>query len=277
MAPLAALAAAALLLLPGPTGGDPSDHGAAAAADSLALCDRAYADGDVAASARLARDVLQRIADQNDPARAPAAWRLARALIGAGNLEPDRERRRRQFSDALAMAELAARLDPEGTNGHTCAAIAAGSLSSLAGGRERIELAERARASARRAVELDAGNHLAWLVLGVWNREVALIGGLKKAAAGLFYGGVPRGASLAESEACLRRAVALAPDLINPRRELGITLSALRRWPEAAAAFDTAAGLAPRAPADSLYAADARRRLTEIRRRLEQPPDHGLR
>jgi tetratricopeptide (TPR) repeat protein len=231
------------------------------APDALARCDQAHEAGDLVASEALAREILACAPDST-----AAAWRLSRALIGMSNLEEDRKRRRGLLEQARSYAELAVKADPTSSEGFTCLAICGGNLAGLVGGRQAIEMAEEARVAAEQAITLDDTNDLAYLVLGVWNREIATLGGLKKLAAKIVYGGVPAGASLEESEVCLRRAVALAPAHINHHRELGITLMAMKHCAEAAEAFSAAVQLRPRTPADHLYRQDASERLTPARK-----------
>jgi len=247
----------------------PAGAGAATSAaptDSLALCDQTYLAGDPQESAAIARRILAR-----DPRQAAAAWRLSRALIARSNLAGDKARRRGLLVEAREWAETAVREDATGSQGFTCLAICQGNLSGLAGGRDRIALAEAARQAAERALALDQDNDLAWLVLGVWNREVATVGGLQKVLARVFYGGVPAGASLERAETCLRRAAALAPGHVNHHRELGITLMARGRYDEAIQELERAVALPPALPGDAAYQADARRRLREARDRRDHP------
>jgi len=226
---------------------------AAAEPDSLAACDQFYAAGNLTASAAIARRALTLQPDCYE-----AAWRLSRSLISAGNLAESEGESERLYQAALTQAHLAVALNPQGTRGYTCLAICNGNLSNFAGGREMITMAEEARTAARKAIALDGDNDLAHLVLGVWNREIATVGGLAKLAAKLIYGGVPEGASLEESEACLRRAIALAPEHLNHHRELAITLLELDRRAEAITELEIAVSLSPRQPEDAVYAASAR-------------------
>ena len=168
------------------------------------------------------------------------------------------------------MANLAIELNPQGTSGYTCLAVCAGRLARFEKGAGKIAMAEKARAAALKAIELDDRNDLAHLVLGVWNREIATVGGLTKLAAKVFYGGVPAGASLENSEIHLRRAVELAPGFLNHHRELAITLMEMERWEEAVAELETAVGCGWRQPQDPVYAEDALELLEEARLEMEE-------
>ena len=213
---------------------------------------------------------MARVVLQEDPSSYEAAWRLSRALIGAANLEPDDRMSRRKFEEARAMASLAVDLNPDGSGGYTCLAICAGTLSGFESGSGRIAMAEQAHAAALKALELDEKNDLAHLVLGIWNREIATVGGLTKLAARVFYGGVPKGASLENSEASLRRAVDLAPDFLNHHRELAITLMEMGRREEAVAELEIAVGLPWKQPADEKFFESALELLEEAQLELEE-------
>lgn len=236
-----------------------------ASTDSLAICDVRYSKGDVTASEEMARAILQR-----DPASYEASWKLARALISSANLETDRNKSRRIFEEAKELSRQATDLNPEGTSGYTCLAICAGKLSAFESGAGKIEMAEKAREAALKAIELDERNDLAHLVLGVWNREIATVGGMTKLAAKVFYGGVPEGASLEESEASLRKAIELAPEFLNHHRELAITLLEMDRLEEAVAELEIAVGLGWKQPQDEKFAENALELLEEARLELEE-------
>jgi tetratricopeptide (TPR) repeat protein len=236
-----------------------------AATDSLAICDARYSTGDVTASEEIARSILQR-----EPASYVASWKLARALISSANLENDRKKSRRIFEEAMELSRQAIDLNPEGTSGYTCLAICAGKLSDFESGGDKIEMAEMAREAARKAIELDDRNDLAYLVLGVWNREIATVGGMTKLAAKVFYGGIPEGASLENSEARLRKAVNLAPEFLNHHRELAITLLEMDRLEEAVAELEIAVGLGWKQPQDEKFAENALELLEEARLELEE-------
>jgi len=235
--------------------------------DSLATCDQLYNEGDLAGSEALARAILSRDAESY-----PAAWKLSRALISAANLETEKKRSEALFLDARTYAQMAVDLNPQGTRGFTCPclAICAGSLSGFAKGRRMIELAEDARDAAQMAIDLDDRNDLAYLVLGVWNREIASVGGLAKFAAKVIYGGVPKGASLENSEYLLRRAITLAPEHLNHHLELGITLLAMDRLEDAIGELEIAAYMVVREPEDGIYSEVALELLEEARLELEE-------
>jgi tetratricopeptide (TPR) repeat protein len=235
-----------------------------AATNVIERCDHYFEAGDYLSSAAMARAILK-----EDPQNGEAAWRLSRALIVSSNLETDKNRRRDTLEDALVLAESAVTKLPESHHAHTCLAICKGNLTNLVGGKRRIELAEGARTSAVQAAKLEPDNFMAYMVLGVWHREMATLSGFTRLLAAVVYGGLPEGASLEESERCLRRAAELAPDRINPHRELGITLVVMKKYEEAEPFFEKAVSLAIQCPDDKVYRDDARDRLKAVRRKLK--------
>lgn len=231
----------------------------------IARCDHYFDEGDYLASAATARAMLKEY-----PKNGEAAWRLSRALIVTSNLETDKKRRRDTLEEALVLAESAVIELPESYHAHTCLAICKGNLTNLVGGKRRIELAEGARTSAVHAIKLEPDNFMAYMVLGVWHREMANISGFTRILATIVYGGLPEGASMEESERCLRRATELAPDRINPHRELGITLVEMKRYEEAEKFLAKAASLSVECPDDRIYQEDVRDRLKSARRKLKK-------
>jgi tetratricopeptide (TPR) repeat protein len=233
--------------------------------DSLKMCDHLYRTGDLSASESVARSIVSRQANSYD-----ALWRLSRAIISRSNIELDKHTSRQLLKEGFKYANSAIQIQPEGAEGFTCIAICAGNLSSLEGGKTKIEWAEIARDAAEYAIELDDRNDLAYLVLGIWNREVASLGGFTRLAAKIFYGGAPSGASIDQSESYLRRAIEIEPEFLNHHRELGITLMHMKRYEEAVREFETGLKLTSRGPEDHMYRADIPQRLNEARKQMER-------
>ncbi len=122
--------------------------------------------------------------------------------------------------EALKLARESVAADDSNSEAHLSVAITVGKLSFLKSARERIKDAGEIRDEAERAIELDAGNSLAWFVLGRWNYELANLGGGTKFFAETFFGKMPD-ASNERAVECLERAVALDGDRAMYRAELG--------------------------------------------------------
>jgi tetratricopeptide (TPR) repeat protein len=231
--------------------------------ETLKGSDSAFEEGDHITSGRMAEALL--IQNPCDP---EAAWRLSRALIVTSNLEKNRKHQLELLTRALSLSELAISEGPDSSQSYTCLAICRVNLAGLEGGRRQIELAKSGRTAAEKALELNPDNFLACLVLGAWHREIATCGRFSRAIAKIVYGGLPVDATLEQSEMYLRRAVALAPDRINPYHELGITFMEMKRYEEARQAFEKALSLSIKSPDDAIYLEDTRKCLKKVRRKL---------
>jgi tetratricopeptide (TPR) repeat protein len=154
--------------------------------------------------------------------------------------------------------------NPNDTWGHFQLAAANGKRLLLLGKKEQIEASKAVKAEIDKAIELDPTNHLAYHALGRWHRRMDEIGGFKRFFGGLIYGSIPKG-SFAESEKWLRKAIELHPEFVNHYLELGRTLVALKRYGEAAAAFQKAIDLPKTTSKDDFLKGEAQTELGKIK------------
>ncbi|MFH1842247.1 MAG: tetratricopeptide repeat protein [bacterium] len=241
----------------------------ALAEDLVAQCQAAYDAGDLTASRTAAEAALAQ-----DPASYPATWRLARVLLDLGNKTEEKDERLAYFEAAETQARRAVELQEDDTWGHHYLAASVGKLALFHGGKKKIELSREVRDEALRAVELDPENDKSYHILGRWNRGVANLSALKKLAARVVYGGVPKGASNENAVEYFQRAIVLAPDHINHHLELGITFMEMKDYEQATTAFETALSLPESDPNDPEYKAEASEQLKKARKKLGGPrPD----
>ncbi len=229
----------------------------------LAVGDSALAKFDLRAAT-----VAYEKAHRGAPASYEAAWKLARAAADSATNSSERADQRRLCQTADTLARAAVALNPSGSKGHLYRAIALGKLALFEGGKKKVRLSHAIKAEADSALALDPSEDLAHHVVGVWNREVVGLPGLLKLFANTFFGSLPQ-ASLDSALVHLRRAEALRPDVIPHRVELGITLAAAKRYPEAAAELQAALDLPPGWVTDGFYRAKARKALADARRHLD--------
>src|SRR6185503_10611123 len=128
------------------------------------------------------------------------------------------------------------------------------------GGREKVKLSKEVKAEADRAMALDPKHFSPYLVLGIWNREIAGVGGVLRAAARVLYGGLPP-ASYENSREMLERAIALNPDSTKAHYELALTLRELGRKEDARREFQKVLDLPRTRALDDKVKADARAEL----------------
>ncbi|HEY9156178.1 MAG TPA: hypothetical protein VIM69_13680 [Opitutaceae bacterium] len=132
----------------------------------------------------------------------------------------DRSRRLSIEREALSSALRAAQLAPKDSLCLSSVAVCYGKLARDADLRERVVSAREVKHWAEAALQVNPNAEWAEHVLGVWNVEMAQVGGAKRALAKMFYGDLPEG-SLTEAIAHLRRAVELGPQVALHHLALG--------------------------------------------------------
>ena len=237
-----------------------------ALADPLADCQAAYEAGDLAASRTAAEAAVAADAESYT-----AHWKLARVLIDLGNRAEEKDDRQGLYELAEQHARRAVALREDDTWGHHYLAASVGKLALFHGGKKKIELSKEVRDEAQRAIELDPNNDKSLHIMGRWNREVANLSALKKLAAKVVYGGVPKGASNEKAVEFFQRSIAAAPEHVNHHLELGITYMEMRQYEDAVASFRQALALPDDDPNDPEYKAEARELLEKAERKVKHP------
>lgn len=173
--------------------------------------------------------VLQKIAQQiSDSTFLPGAARPERARV----------------LEALDYAKRAAALDPSSAVNRLSVAILYGRLAAYGGAREKVEHARKVREHAEAAVVLDPQYAWAHHVLGRWHLEMAELGSARRALVAVLFGGLPA-SSREEGIRLLEQAVALEPDAIAHRVELGFAYARVGRKDEALAEWARSLDLDP--------------------------------
>ncbi len=250
----AALMAFALMLAAGPAA-------AQSLAQDLERGDRMYARGDLA-DARAAYEA----ALQEQPGSFPTLCRLARVESELGE-DAEHDARSRLVSAAVAHARAAVKAAPDSAVGHVWLAVALGRQALKEGPKTRLALSREIKDEVDRAISIDPEIGRAYHVRAVWNRKIASLNFIERTAANTVLGGVPKGASMDNSVRDFQRAIALEPDYVNHRLELGRTYMELKRWDDARRELDKAVSLAPTSSArDRKYQAEARELLNRLPR-----------
>jgi tetratricopeptide (TPR) repeat protein len=237
---------------------------AQSAADHVREGDSAYAKFDDAKALEHYQAALAL-----EPANYEALWKASRAMVDIADIIPATDKdinakQTKMYTDATALARKAVDANPNDTWGHFSLAAANGKRLLLLGKKEQIEASKAVKAEIDKAIELDPTNHLAYHALGRWHRRMDEIGGFKRFFGGLIYGSIPKG-SFAESEKWLRKAIELHPEYVNHYLELGRTLVALKRYGEAAAAFQKAIDLPKTTSKDDFLKGEATTELAKIK------------
>lgn len=207
-------------------------------------------------------------ADRASPGQAYLLQKIARQYSDAIGGLADAAERRRFAGEALRYSEAAARLAPRDPVARLSIAISAGKLALDGDNRTKAECARRIRDEAEAALALAPDYDWAYHVLGRWHVEMAALGRARRFVAGVLYGGVPAG-KLDEGIAHLRRAVALAPETVPHRIELGAALAAAGRNEEARAEFARGLVLPVRESHDAASQRRGRELLAQLPRAAE--------
>jgi tetratricopeptide (TPR) repeat protein len=147
-------------------------------------------------------------------------WRLARLYVCMGEVGRDSVRGL-LFRKAEGYARDAITVDSSNSEAHTWRAGALGYLAYYSSPGEQVSLVHEVLREIERAIALNPGNDAAYSIRGSTYRALASVGWFKRQLASLFFGGVP-GGSFEEGETALRRAIALAPEVMRHRYELGV-------------------------------------------------------
>ena len=227
----------------------------------------ALAQGDAAYAAMNFREALARytLAAEAQPGNYQAAWKHARALVDAGEMESDKDTRKSFFDQALTEANRAIALDSSGAKGYLFKSVAMGRVALDAGARDRVRMSKEIRAAVEKSLELDPKDDIAWHVLGRWHHKVSTLSWIEKRFANMFFGGIPADASLQKAADCFKRAIAIKPDGVSHHFQLGVTYQAMGEKNLAIESFEKTLALPVGDPEDPDYQAQAREHLRDLK------------
>jgi tetratricopeptide (TPR) repeat protein len=158
-----------------------------------------------------------------EPDNFEALWKASRSALDlASGPLPSKDRRTQLFQAGERYARRAAELEPADAEGHFALARALGKSSQSLGTRAKIRAATEIRNRALECIRLNPRHSGRHHVLGVWNAEVMRLSAFERVVARNLLGGRALGAaSWADAQRYLEQAVALAPQRIVHRLELG--------------------------------------------------------
>jgi tetratricopeptide (TPR) repeat protein len=175
-------------------------------------------------------------------------WRMARTSVCMAETL-DAEQRTAACRRAESFARACVALDPSQAGGHTWLAAALGYIALEAGMNEQIALSHELLREVDIALALNPLDDVAYSIKGSLYRALGNVSWLRRQLANLFLGGAPKG-GYEDAEAALKKAVALAPDVMRHHYELGVLYLDMDRPSEARAALERAAQLPVRAAID---------------------------
>jgi tetratricopeptide (TPR) repeat protein len=219
---------ASLLLLGSLLSDDPSPV--------LTAGDDAFLSMNYPKAIRIYDDVLARFPD--DP---NILWRLARAYVCESEvLEGDKRTAECKEAERYALRCIAA--DSTKAEGHCWRAAALGYLALDAGKSDQVKLSRELLREVNLALKFNPDDDAAYSIKGSFYRAVGNVSWFQRQLAAIFIGKVPDG-GYEEAEVALKKAVALAPDVMRHQYELGILYIDMGRNDEAKTILERAATL----------------------------------
>jgi tetratricopeptide (TPR) repeat protein len=147
--------------------------------------------------------------------------KMTRAYIDVGQ-EATTGRRESFFVKGLRFADTLRIRYPDSSQAYFLTAVAAGNLCRVRKGTRKVALVRIVERNVSKAIKLDPDFAPAYVVLGLYYREIAIANPLLKILARLLLGGIPKG-TLKDSEQAFQQALALSPNNIFALLEIART------------------------------------------------------
>lgn len=199
---------------------------------------------------------------RNRPDDPELLWRLARVHTCIAEVDTGDEQQR-QLKKAEHYARECVRIAPEKAEGHTWLAGVLGYKALDASATDQIILSNELVYELDQALAINPDDDAAYSIQGSFYRALGNVGWLRRKLATLFIGKVPEG-GFQEAEDALKHAIALAPDIMRHRYELGLLYLDMGRKEEAARCFEAAIALPVRVAIDRPRREKARTFLSEL-------------
>lgn len=136
-----------------------------------------------------------------------------------GKREKTKTARDSYYDAAKIYATTALSINPASSDANAVMAIAMGRMALEKSGKEKMAAVKDIKRYGELAAKYDPNNFKAWHILGKWYYEVSNLSMFERAAAKVFYGGLPS-ATLKESIGYYEKAKALNPNFLLNYLEL---------------------------------------------------------
>ena len=198
------------------------------------------------------------------PTNFTALHRLSRVESELGE-DAEGEGQRLLAAKAVEHARAAVAAAGDSAQGHLALAVALGRQALKEGPRTKLSLSREIKSEVDRALAIDPRLGRAYHVRAVWNRKIASLSFMERAAARAVLGGVPHGASMDNAVRDFEKAIELEPHYVNHHLELARTFKDMDRNDDARRELERALALPPTSnPRDLKYQAEAREMLSKI-------------
>jgi tetratricopeptide (TPR) repeat protein len=132
------------------------------------------------------------------------------------------------FLKAVQYGETLVEKHPNVGESYLYLSIAYGNLALFRGGKEKVKLSRSVEKNIKKAIQLDPNDDRAYVVLGIYYREVANLNWFLKAFAKSFLGGLPDGSNEG-SERMFLKAIKLNPSRPRTYYELAKTYDKMKK------------------------------------------------
>jgi tetratricopeptide (TPR) repeat protein len=158
-------------------------------------------------------------------------FRLVRTYNDAG--EELKELRRRDEAEsyinkAMTYAEIFHQKYPDSAAAYTYLAMSYGNVAMYKGGKDKVSYAKKIEQAAKKAISISQTDHMPYIILGIYYRELASLSWLERTFANAFFGGVPEG-SLEDSEKMFKNALAINQGIVVAVYQLSKTYREMNR------------------------------------------------
>jgi tetratricopeptide (TPR) repeat protein len=171
-------------------------------------------------------------AEKLDPNNAELLVRIARQYRHLMSETGGSGEKHQLGATAVEYAQRAVALAPNDPETQLAVAISYGKLIPFLSSKEQIADSRLIKTAVDKVIALDAGNDLAWQILGRWYLNLAEVSGVKRALAQMAFGRLPH-ATYEDAMRCFEKAIALNPNRLMHYIQLGRTCLDMGKWDEA--------------------------------------------
>ena len=117
------------------------------------------------------------------------------------------------INKAVKLAETFKDKFPDSASVYAYLALSYGNLAMHRGGKEKVKLADKIESNAKKSLAINPNQYLAYIILGIYNRQIANLSWIEKLFANTFYGKVPDG-SYVQAIEMFKKALQINPNMI---------------------------------------------------------------
>lgn len=117
------------------------------------------------------------------------------------------------INNALKYAEIFQSKFPDSASVYSLLALSYGNIALFKGDKEKIKLAYKIKDNAEKAIKLNPNDFLPYIILSIYNRQIASLSWFERTFANVFFGKVPEG-NIEDAEKMMLKALSIQPGVI---------------------------------------------------------------